>query len=886
MNPLDVRTVMISQLATDVICALVLAFLWYQNRRRFAGASYWVIDLSFQATATLLIVLRGAIPDWMSMVLANTLVVAGAIAGYMGLQRFVGRVSTQVHNYLLLAVFVAVHSYFLFVQPSLEARNLNLSVALLITSVQCAWLMLRRVPSSMRPMTRTVGLIFGAFCLVSIIRIAAFLAGPPPSNDFFQSGAFDTLVLLTYQMLLIVLTYGLTLMVNGRLLVEVRIQEEKFAKAFRSSPYAITLTRLSDGQILEVNDGFVNLSGYQYAEVVGGTVPGLGLWAREEDRAAAIQELRQSGRVHGSEYQFRRKSGELLTGLFSAEIFTIDNQQWVLSSINDITERKREEEQLAYQAKLLSLVNDAIVASDAHYSLTAWNVAAEAMYGWKAEEVIGRPGLDITRTDYGTKTDKDEMLRMIAEKGAWRGEVTQVRKDGTRFPVEASCLVLHDETGKASGYVSVNREITERKRVEGLLRARMRLLEYADTHSLEEILRKTLDEVGELTNSPIGFYHFLEADQQTLSLQAWSTRTLQEFCTAAGQGTHYSIADAGVWVECVRQRRPVIHNDYASLPNRKGMPEGHAQVVRELVAPIMRGERIVAILGIGNKPSDYTQEDVELVSYLADVAWTISERKRAEEMAQTFSAELAHSNKELEQFAYVASHDLQEPLRMVSSFLGLIARRYKGRLDADADEFIAYAVDGADRMQRMINDLLALSRVGTRGKPFQPVNLVTVLGDVLDNLHVAIQSSEAVVTQDDLPTVLGDATQLSQLFQNLIGNAIKFRGEEAPRVHVSALRSGHGWEFAVGDNGIGIDPRHFERVFVVFQRVNEKAQYPGTGIGLAICKKIVERHHGHIWVASAPGQGANVHFTLPDAPASAGSPANRPESSIPSRQLV
>jgi PAS domain S-box-containing protein len=881
MNPLDVRTVMFSGLATYVILTVVLTSLWYQNRKRFAGTAFWVLDLSLQVVAVLFIILRGAIPDWMSMVLANSLVVAGALAGFIGMERFVSKPSSQAHNYLLLAAFALIHSYFALAQPNLEARNLNLSVALLIICFQSAWLMLRRVDPGMRSLTRTVGLVFAAYCLVSLIRIVVILASPPPSNDFFQSGLFDTLVLMSYQVLLIMLTYGWVLMVNGRLLMEVRMQEEKFTKAFRSSPYAITLTRLSDGKILEVNDGFVNLTGYQYAEVVGKTTIDSHLWAREEDRAAVVGELSTSGRVQGREFQFHKKSGDLLTGLFSAEIITLDNQPWVLSSINDISERKREEAQLAYQATLLALVNDAIVASDAHYTLTAWNAAAEAMYGWKAEEVLGRPGLDITRTDYGADEDKDEMLRMIAERGAWRGEVTQARKDGTRFPVEVSCLVLRDETGKAGGYVSVNREITERKRVEGLLHARMRLLEFADTHPLEELLRKTLDEVGDLTNSAIGFYHFLEADQQTLSLQTWSTRTLQEFCTATGQGTHYGIADAGVWMDCVRQRRPVVHNDYASLPNRRGLPEGHAQVVRELVAPIMRGERIVAILGIGNKPSDYTQEDVELVSYLADVAWAIAERKRAEELARQFSIELERSNKELEQFAYVASHDLQEPLRMVSSYLALLARRYQGRLDADADEFIGYAVDGANRMQRMVTDLLALSRVGTRGKPFQSVHLSTVLANVLNNLQVAIQDSEAVVTYDDLPTVLGDATQLSQLFQNLVGNAIKFRGDAAPRVHVSARRSVDGWEVAVSDNGIGVDPRHFDRVFVVFQRVNERTKYPGTGIGLAICKKIVERHHGRIWITSEAGQGATFHVTLPEGPGMAKSTLEEAEQTMP-----
>jgi signal transduction histidine kinase len=225
--------------------------------------------------------------------------------------------------------------------------------------------------------------------------------------------------------------------------------------------------------------------------------------------------------------------------------------------------------------------------------------------------------------------------------------------------------------------------------------------------------------------------------------------------------------------------------------------------------------------------------------------------------------ELRRSNQNLQEFAYVVSHDLQEPLRTVASYTQLLARRYRGKLDADADQFIAYAVDGAERMQRLIDDLLVLSRVGSRGGRFEPADCEAALAHAADNLKVAIEESRAALTHDPLPTVAADEGQLVQLFQNLVANAIKFHGEAPPRVHVSAEQNAGEWILAVEDNGIGIDAEHFDRIFTIFQRLHTRQEYSGTGIGLAICRRIVEGHGGRIWVASEPGKGSTFYFTLP-----------------------
>lgn len=251
-----------------------------------------------------------------------------------------------------------------------------------------------------------------------------------------------------------------------------------------------------------------------------------------------------------------------------------------------------------------------------------------------------------------------------------------------------------------------------------------------------------------------------------------------------------------------------------------------------------------------------SEKDAQLRDYAAHLEQKVEER--TEELTR-----LTHSNADLAQFAYIASHDLQEPLRMITSYLQLIEQRYKDKLDADGTEFISYAVDGANRMQTMINDLLTFSRVGTRGKPFEPTDCEVILDQTLANLQIAIEKSQAIITHDPLPTVIADDTQMVQLFQNLIGNAIKFRSQEPPQVHISAQAKGEEWVFSVRDNGIGIDLQYAERIFVIFQRLHSREEYPGTGIGLAVCKSVIERHGGKIWVESQPRKGSTFYFTIP-----------------------
>ena len=308
----------------------------------------------------------------------------------------------------------------------------------------------------------------------------------------------------------------------------------------------------------------------------------------------------------------------------------------------------------------------------------------------------------------------------------------------------------------------------------------------------------------------------------------------------------------------------VILADY-KLPSWNGMETVEVLRREGLDVPVIvvsgsLGD-LTAVECIKQGAADYVLKD-HLARLPESVRRAMREKRLRDEHKQA-QEELARSNQDLEQFAYVASHDLQEPLRMVATYTQLLAERYRGQLDDNADKYIHYAVDGALRMQTLVQDLLTFSRIGRQGTDLQSTDCNAVVEMAVKNLRAAVDESRARVTHDSLPTVMADGSQLLQVFQNLIGNALKFRGSAPPAIHVSASQNGKEWIFSVADNGIGIAPEHAEMIFVIFKRLHTRAEYPGSGIGLSICKKIIERQGGRIWVESQPGQGSTFKFTLP-----------------------
>ncbi len=499
MNLLDIRTILFSYLVTDLICVWFVVLLWRQSRNRFAGTSFWVIDFIFQAAALILIVLRGAIPDWISMVLSNTLVIAGAILGFIGLERFTGKRGPQIQNILLLILFVFVQSYFALIEPGLSARNLNISVALFLVCAQSAWLLWRRVEPGLRSLTFGTGAVNFLYCLVSVVRIAQFFYTPNTEDNFFRSGLFDALMMVSYQVLFILLTYSFVLMVNKRLLIQIGTQEEKFAKAFHSAPYAITLTRPSDGTIIDVNETFFAITGYDRNEVMGKKTTDLHLWKHDEDRTAVVNALSRTGGVHGMEMPFRKKNGEEITGLFSAEIITIDGEKCILSSIGDITDRKRAEEDVRrLNEELESRVSQRtaqLEASNRELESISYSVSHDLRTPLRSIDGFSQALLE----EYGDKLDSTgkgylERVRKAAQKMGLLIDdmLTLLRVTRSEF-----CREPIDLSGMVRGIVEANRQGKPDSAVE--VTVQKGIVVQGDPYLMKIVLKNLLDNAWKFT---------------------------------------------------------------------------------------------------------------------------------------------------------------------------------------------------------------------------------------------------------------------------------------------------------------------------------------------------------------------------------------------------
>jgi len=590
-----------------------------------------------------------------------------------------------------------------------------------------------------------------------------------------------------------------------------RDSEEKLRTMFESIQDAFEVIDL-EGKFIDVNDAAVRMLGFsQKGELIGESAMD---FVAEKDRARVLENTRnifKNGKGEVIEYTLVARDGREIEAEFSATLLRDRNHNPVgfIGVSRDITERKRANEALRQSEEkfrvIFDNIGDGITVTDAKGTIIAVNDAVVKMGGFKnKEELVGRNGFDLMSAEDRKRIIKITMKAFSEGQSTDRMEYTFVPVQGKPFDADLLLTMLHDKEGKPSGFVALSRDISERK-------------------ASEEALRKSEEKLRIMFESTSDGIIVLDPALKVVEVNDAAARIygLKSRDEMIGQmGLQYM--DTSSHPEEEEREGPQVELSVSQLRDREGNLAGFISIARDVTA-----------------------------------------RKRMEQKLKEAMDDLKRSNRDLEQFAYVASHDLQEPLRMVSSYTQLLSRRYKGKLGQDADEFIDFAVDGANRMQGMIQALLSFSRVGTRGNPFAETNMEDVLSKALTNLKAAIEDNKAEVTHDPLPTVSVDGIQMVQLLQNLMGNAMKFHGEEPPRIHVSAQERADDWLFSIRDNGIGIDPQYKERIFVIFQRLHSKGEYPGTGIGLAVCRRIVERHGGKIWVESEQGKGSTFFFTLP-----------------------
>ncbi len=534
-----------------------------------------------------------------------------------------------------------------------------------------------------------------------------------------------------------------------------------------------------------------------------------------------------------------------------------------VGSWTDITERKRAEEQLIRFRKAVESASDAISMADASGQGFYHNPAFVAMFGCTAEELNAAGGAGALFCDPDLSV---EVFDTILGGNCWIGEVGMRAGDGSELTVLLRAYAIKDDSGELLGLVGFHTDITERKRAEASLQYRVvleQLIGDISTHFLnlppaqtDRGIHQALHALGEFLGVERTYvFRFAESGATVENTHEWLAPGIEP------RASRWQNLPAGA----LCQVRDTIGRGEV-LAQSPATGEFQLEGIQSLLyVPLVAAGEVVGFIGCDavRTRKTWTEDHIALLRIVGEIFVTAIERRRFEQELELRAADLARSNAELEQFAYVASHDLQEPLRAVTSYTQLLSRRYSGQLDAKADEYIAFAVEGATRMQQLIKDLLMYSRVGTRGNELVPVDFLAVFEAAVANLEVAVAESGATVTHGELPTVSGDFTQLAQLLQNLISNALKYRSDRVPVIHVSADRQNGNVLFAVRDNGIGIDQRYSDRIFQLFQRLHTRDEYPGTGIGLAICKKIVERHGGRIWVESAPGQGSTFYFTIP-----------------------
>ncbi len=587
---------------------------------------------------------------------------------------------------------------------------------------------------------------------------------------------------------------------------------------------------------------------------------------------------------------FSLNDERLLATLANQAAVAFENARLYQAIQQDLAERKRMEAALRgserHYRELADSITDIMFELDQNLHYTHWNKASETLMGVSAENAIGKSMREIFgESDEQTRIEK-VYLDVLANRLPRTIEIVLVVNKEPRY-LEINAYP------SMRGVSVVVKDISERKRSETIMQKRFELMEYAARHSLEDTLQSVADEVSGLTNSPIAFMQLMEADQVTPSLQAWSANVLEFFAPAFGEEHHLPVGQAGMWADAIRQRRPIIHNDYESLPDKKGLPEGHTPIVREMVFPIIRRERIVAAIGVGNKPQDYTQQDLGLAERFVDYAWDIIERKQMEiELAternqlakrvEERTTDLIHANANLaralrvkDEFLANMSHELRTPLNAILGLSESLAEQIAGPLNDKQAKYINTISESGHHLLSLINDILDLAKIEA-GQVALDINTVNILSLCQASLRMVKQQAqkknqELILEIDkNVDNMWADERRLKQMMVNLLSNAVKFTQENGKiGLKVQGEQSENKITITVWDNGIGIHQNDLSKLFSPFMQLDSglARESSGTGLGLALVAQMARLHGGSVTVDSDPGAGSRFSIILPWEPA-------------------
>jgi len=653
--------------------------------------------------------------------------------------------------------------------------------------------------------------------------------------------------------------------ITGRKLAEETIRR---ASAYNRSLIEASLDPLvtinPDGTISDVNAATVNVTGFSREELIG---TDFSKYFTEPARAkAGYEQVFRDGSVTDYGLEIRHRDGKITPVLYNATVFKDEHGSvaGVFAAARDITERKKAEETArragAYNRSLIEASLDPLVTINPDGTISDVNAATVNVTGFSRKELIG--------TDFSKYFTEPARAKAGYEQVFRDGSVTDYELriqhvDRRVTPVLYNATVFKDEHGNVAGVFAAARDITERKKAEETARRAGKYNRSLIESSLDPLV--TINPDGTISDVNAATVHVTGYSRDELIGTDFSKYFTDPKKAKAGYEQVFrdgSVTDYGLEIRHTDGRvTPVLYNATV-YRDEAGKITGVFAAARDITE---RKRAEDALLLAYRELDDRVRErTIELQEANALLEKEIAERKITADELREKSEELARSNLELQQFAYIASHDLQEPLRAISGFTELLEKRYKGQMDERADKYINFIIDGTKQMNQVIFDLLEYSRVQTKAHEFGLIDMNTSLKQALRNLQASIKEKDAVITADPLPKLSADGIQITQIFQNLIGNALKFqKPETTPKIHVSAREQGDAWMFSVTDNGIGIDPKYTERIFKIFQRLHAKGEYEGTGIGLAICRRIVERHRGEITVRSEPGAGSTFSFTLP-----------------------